>query len=198
MLPILTNLRYVSMLPTTPENRVNCNYCNWNLFTIILNPERVIGISIPYNPHPLHNTNRRALQIIVPPYLCRLQFVKNFTLSLPIQNENGTWEAISFIGYFENILQGKNLLTPVLEFMTEEPKQSLNKKKQRNINEEEEIEVDEQSNNDIQEINDNLNDDEDDNDEDETGDERCGNSHRYAASYGQGSGSIARKTRPFD
>ena len=55
--------------------------------------------------------------------------------------------------------------------MTEEPKQSPNKKKQRNINEEEEIEVDEQSNDDIQEINDNHNDDEDDNDEDETGDE---------------------------
>ncbi len=32
--------------------------------------------------------------------------IKNFTLSLPIQNENGTWEAISFIGFFENILQG--------------------------------------------------------------------------------------------
>lgn len=97
--------------------------------------------------------------------------IKNFTLSLPIQNENGTWEAISFIGFFENILQGKDLLTPVLKFMTEEPKQSPTKKKQRNINEEEEIEVDEQSNDDIQEINDNLNDDEDDNDEDETGDE---------------------------
>jgi len=53
--------------------------------------------------------------------------------------------------------------------MTEEPKQSPNKTKQRNINEEEEIEVDEQSNDDIQEINDNHNDDEDDNDEDETG-----------------------------
>ena len=77
----------------------------------------------------------------------------------------------SFIGFFENILQGKNLLTPVLEFMTEEPKQSPTKKKQRNINEEEEIEVNEQSNDDIQEINDNHNDDEDDNDEDETGDE---------------------------
>ena len=30
-------------------------------------------------------------------------------------------EAISFIKYFENILQGKKLLTPVFEFMTEEP-----------------------------------------------------------------------------
>jgi hypothetical protein len=54
--------------------------------------------------------------------------------------------------------------------MTEEPKQSPNKRKQRNINEEE-IEVDELSNDDIQEINDNNNDDNDDNDEDETGDE---------------------------
>ncbi len=33
--------------PSPSENRVNCNYCNWNLFTIILNLERVIGISIP-------------------------------------------------------------------------------------------------------------------------------------------------------
>ena len=97
--------------------------------------------------------------------------IKNFTLSLPIQNENGTWEAISFIEYFENILQGKNLLTPVLEFMTEEPKQSPNKRKQRNINEEEEIEADELSNDDIQEINGNNNDDNDDNDDDETGDD---------------------------
>jgi len=97
--------------------------------------------------------------------------IKNFTLSLPIQNENGTWEAISFVGFFENILQGKNLLTPVLEFMTEEPKQSPNKKKQRNINEEEEIKVDEQSNDYIQEINDNHKDDNDDNDDDETGDD---------------------------
>jgi hypothetical protein len=63
--------------------------------------------------------------------------IKNFTLYLPIQNENGTWEAISFIGFFENILQGKNLLTPVLEFLTEEPKQSLKKRKQININIEE-------------------------------------------------------------
>jgi len=30
--------------------------------------------------------------------------IKNFTLSLPIQNEIGTWAAISFIEYFENIL----------------------------------------------------------------------------------------------
>ena len=37
-------------------------------------------------------------------------FRDNTALSLPIQNENGTWEAISFIGFFENILQGKNLL----------------------------------------------------------------------------------------
>ncbi len=55
--------------------------------------------------------------------------------------------------------------------MTEEPKQSPNKRKQRNINEEEEIEADELSNDDIQEINDNNNDDNDDNDEDKTGDE---------------------------
>jgi hypothetical protein len=96
--------------------------------------------------------------------------IKNFTLSLPIQNESGTWEAISFIEYFDNILEGKNLLTPVLEFMTEEPKQSLNKRKQRNINEEE-IELAEQSNDNIQEIIDNHNDDNDDDDEGENGDE---------------------------
>ncbi len=47
--------------------------------------------------------------------------------------------------------------------MTEEPKQSLNKRKEININEEE-IKVDEQSNDDIPEINDNHN---DNNDEDE-------------------------------
>jgi len=96
--------------------------------------------------------------------------IKNFTLSLPIQNENGTWKAISFIEYFENILQGKNLLTPVLEFMTEEPKQSPKKRKQRNINKEEESKADELSNDDdIQEINDNNNDDNDNNNEDEAG-----------------------------
>jgi len=35
--------------------------------------------------------------------------IKNFTLSLPIQNENGTWEAISSIEYFDNILQEKKI-----------------------------------------------------------------------------------------
>ena len=54
--------------------------------------------------------------------------------------------------------------------MTEEPKQSLNKRKQRNINEEE-IELAEQSNDNIQEIIDNHNDDNDDDDEGENGDE---------------------------
>jgi hypothetical protein len=41
--------------------------------------------------------------------------IENFTLSLPIQNENGNWEAISFIDFFDKILHGENVLSLIIK-----------------------------------------------------------------------------------
>jgi hypothetical protein len=41
--------------------------------------------------------------------------IENFTLSLPIQNENRNWEAISFIDCFDKILHGENVLSLIIK-----------------------------------------------------------------------------------
>jgi hypothetical protein len=41
--------------------------------------------------------------------------IENLTLSLPIQNKNGNWEAISFIDFFDKILHGENVLSLIIK-----------------------------------------------------------------------------------
>jgi hypothetical protein len=41
--------------------------------------------------------------------------IENSTVSLPIQNENGNWEAISFIDVLDKILYGKNVLSLIIK-----------------------------------------------------------------------------------
>jgi len=70
--------------------------------------------------------------------------IENFTLSLPIQNENGNWEAISFLDFFDKILHGKNILSLIIK-QIENPSSSEEESEEESKEENEEDEKHEQN-----------------------------------------------------
>ena len=50
--------------------------------------------------------------------------IDNFALSLPVKTAIGTWEAVSLMTFFDKLLNGEDVLAPVIQYITDEERET--------------------------------------------------------------------------